>query len=81
MAIEVFNRYEHKYMLDHETFENVIKILDEHMDMDSHNKGHTMKQISFHIHFQNPDLRLIGNESSASIIHLKNVNIQLPSKV
>ena len=30
MAIEVFNRYEHKYMLDRETFEKVIKILDEH---------------------------------------------------
>ena len=28
MAIEVFNRYEHKYMLDRETFEKVIKILD-----------------------------------------------------
>lgn len=26
MAIEVFNRYEHKYMLDRETFEKVLKI-------------------------------------------------------
>ena len=32
MAIEVFNRYEHKYILDRETFEKVIKILDEHID-------------------------------------------------
>ena len=38
MAIEVFNRYEHKYMIDKETFEKVLKVLDEHMDMDSHNQ-------------------------------------------
>ncbi len=63
MAIEVFNRYEHKYMLDRETFEKVIKILDEHMDMDSHNKGHTPYTIS-NIYFDTPDDYLIRTSLS-----------------
>jgi len=46
VAIEVFNRYEHKYMLDRQTFEKVIRVLDEHMIMDSHNKDHTPYTIS-----------------------------------
>lgn len=46
MAIEVFNRYEHKYIIDKEIFEKVIKILDEHMDIDSHNKDYTPYTIS-----------------------------------
>lgn len=40
MAIEVFNRYEHKYMLDRETFLKVLKVMDEHMVIDQHNIGH-----------------------------------------
>ena len=58
MAIEVFNRYEHKYMLDRETFEKVIKILDKHMDIDSHNEGHTPYTIS-NIYYDTPDDYLI----------------------
>ena len=63
MAIEVFNRYEHKYMLDRETFEKVIKILDEHMVMDSHNEGHTPYTIS-NIYFDTPDDYLIRTSIS-----------------
>ena len=63
MAIEVFNRYEHKYMLDRETFEKVIKILDENMYMDSHNKDHTPYTIS-NIYFDTPDDYLIRNSLS-----------------
>ena len=63
MAIEVFNRYEHKYMLDRETFEKVIKILDEHMYMDSHNKDHTPYTIA-NIYFDTPDDYLIRNSLS-----------------
>ena len=63
MAIEVFNRYEHKYMLDRETFKKVIKILDEHMYMDSHNKDHTPYTIS-NIYFDTPDDYLIRNSLS-----------------
>ena len=58
MAIEVFNRYEHKYMLDRETFEKVIEILDAHMDMDSHNKNHTPYTIA-NIYFDTSDDYLI----------------------
>ena len=63
MAIEVFNRYEHKYMLDRETFEKVIKILDEHMVMDSHNEGHTPYTIA-NIYFDTPDDYLIRTSLS-----------------
>lgn len=63
MAIEVFNRYEHKYMLDRETFEKVIKIMDEHMVMDSHNEGHTPYTIS-NIYFDTPDDYLIRTSLS-----------------
>ena len=63
MAIEVFNRHEHKYMLDRETFEKVIKILDEHMYMDSHNKDHTPYTIS-NIYFDTPDDYLIRTSLS-----------------
>lgn len=38
MAIEVFSRYEHKYLLDRETYKKVISVLDEHMVADSHNE-------------------------------------------
>ncbi len=58
MAIEVFNRYEHKYLIDKETFEKILKVLDEHMDMDSHNKDHTPYTIA-NIYFDTPDDYLI----------------------
>ncbi len=63
MAIEVFNRYEHKYLLDKETFEKVIKSLDEHMDMDSHNKNHIPYTIA-NIYFDTPDDFLIRTSLS-----------------
>lgn len=46
MAIEVFNRYEHKYIIDKETFRKVIKVMDEHMVMDAYNEGHRPYTIS-----------------------------------
>ncbi|MBR4720240.1 MAG: polyphosphate polymerase domain-containing protein [Clostridia bacterium] len=58
MAIEVFNRYEHKYLLDKKTFERVIKVMDEHMVIDSHNLNHTPYTIS-NIYFDTPDDYLI----------------------
>ena len=33
VEIEVFNRYEHKYIIDKETFKKVINVLDKHMVM------------------------------------------------
>ena len=64
MAIEVFNRYEHKYMLDKETFKEVIKIMDEHMVMDSHNENHTPYTIA-NIYFDTPDDYLIRTSLSS----------------
>lgn len=58
MAIEVFNRYEHKYMLDKETFFKVLKIMDDHMVIDSHNEGHKPYTIA-NIYFDTPDDYLI----------------------
>ena len=58
IAIEVFNRYEHKYIINRETFEKVLKILDEHMEIDSHNKDYTPYTIS-NIYFDTPDDYLI----------------------
>jgi len=41
MAIEVFNRYEHKYMLDKQAYESVINVLQKHMELDFYNKDYT----------------------------------------
>ena len=37
--IEVFNRYEHKYMLDKETYQKVTDVLGTHMELDKYNVG------------------------------------------
>ncbi|GGA29623.1 polyphosphate polymerase domain-containing protein [Paenibacillus physcomitrellae] len=39
MAIEVFNRYENKYLMDTEAFNGFYSRLMEHMEPDSNNKG------------------------------------------
>ena len=58
MAIEVFNRYEHKYLLDKDTFQRVIKIMDAHMELDPYNKNHKPYTIA-NIYFDTPDDYLI----------------------
>ena len=63
MAIEVFNRYEHKYILERETYEKVIKILDEHMVRDSYNKDYKPYTIA-NIYFDTPDDFLIRTSLS-----------------
>ncbi len=40
MAIEIFNRYEHKYLIDKQTYEKVIPIIESHMELDVYNEGH-----------------------------------------
>lgn len=40
MAVEVFNRYEHKYIVDYETYQKVIAVMDEHMQPDKYNINH-----------------------------------------
>lgn len=63
MAIEVFNRYEHKYLLDQETFARVIRVMDEHMVPDAHNQNHTPYTIS-NLYFDTPDDYLIRTSLS-----------------
>lgn len=58
MAIEVFNRYEDKYMLDTDTFEKVVKVMDEHMEMDAYCKNHSFYTIS-NIYYDTLDDSLI----------------------
>lgn len=58
MAIEVFNRFEHKYMLDKKTFLKVLDIMDKHMVLDSYNKDHKPYTIA-NIYFDSPDDYLI----------------------
>lgn len=58
MAIEVFNRYEHKFMLNEDTFNRVIDIMDNHMELDSHNKNHNTYTIA-NIYYDTEDDYLI----------------------
>ncbi len=58
MAIEVFNRYEHKYLLDKETYEKVIAVMDRHMELDFHNQNHQTYTIE-NIYYDTADDHLI----------------------
>lgn len=66
MAIEVFNRFEHKYMLDKKTFLKVLDIMDEHMVLDSYNKDHKPYTIA-NIYFDSPDDYLIRTSLSKPV--------------
>lgn len=58
MAIEVFNRYEHKYLLDEETYKKVLAVMDAHMELDKYNKGRRPYTIA-NIYFDTKDDYLI----------------------
>lgn len=58
MAIEVFNRYEHKYLIDGNTYKKVIEIMDKHMELDPYNKNHEAYTIS-NVYFDTDDNYLI----------------------
>ena len=58
MAIEVFNRFEHKFLMDKATYEKVIKVMDEHMELDLHNKDHKPYTIA-NIYYDTKDDYLI----------------------
>ncbi len=58
MAIEVFNRYEHKYLLDEKTYKKVIKVMDTYMELDKYNKNHRPYTIA-NIYFDTQDDYLI----------------------
>lgn len=46
MAIEVFNRYENKYLMDHEAFTRMYHLLLEHMVLDEYNRNNQLYAIS-----------------------------------
>lgn len=63
MAIEIFNRFEHKYKLDTETFQKVLKVMDEHMEHDSHCENHSLYTIA-NIYYDTADNALIRESLS-----------------
>lgn len=58
MAIEVFNRYEDKYIIDRSTFERVVKIIEENMQRDPYNADNRFYPIS-NIYYDTRDYKLI----------------------
>ncbi len=58
METEVFNRYEYKYIIDAKTYEKMIEIMDEHMELDLHNINHHSYTIA-NIYFDTKDDYLI----------------------
>lgn len=66
MAIEVFNRFEHKYMLERNTFFKVLEVMDNHMVLDSYNKDHKPYTIA-NICFDTPDDYLIRTSLSKPV--------------
>ena len=63
MAIEVFNRYEQKYIIDREIFEKVIKIMDAHMILDRYNIDHNPYTIA-NIYYDTDDDYLVRKSLS-----------------
>ncbi len=59
MAAEVFNRYEHKYLLDKNTYLQALEYMDEHMDPDPYNKGRREPYTIDNIYYDTPDDYLI----------------------
>jgi hypothetical protein len=63
MAIEVFNRYEGKYVIDEAIYEEIQERLLEHMELDEYNKTHEFYTIS-NIYFDTRDNHLIRTSLS-----------------
>ena len=63
MAIEVFNRFEHKYKLDEETFNKVIEVIDKHMVPDKYCPNHSLYTIA-NVYYDTTDDYLIRNSLS-----------------
>ncbi len=58
MAIEVFNRYENKYVVDEKTLTKLQRGLSDYMELDAYNKQHETYTIS-NIYYDTPDSNLI----------------------
>lgn len=66
MAIEIFNRYEHKYKMNPETFNKVIEVMNKHMELDNHCANHSLYTIA-NIYYDTPDNSLIRESLSKPI--------------
>lgn len=66
MAIEIFNRYEHKYKMDTETFHKVLEVMDKHMELDKHCQNHSFYTIA-NIYYDTPDNELIRRSLSKPV--------------
>ena len=66
MAIEVFNRYEHKYILNQQQYDEMIKVMNEHMNPDPYNKGGKPYTIT-NIYYDTQDDHLIRASLSKPI--------------
>lgn len=60
MAIEVFNRYENKYLLDSEAYYKFYNRLLEYMELDDYNKQHEFYSIT-NLYYDTPHNALIRN--------------------
>ncbi len=58
MAIEVFNRYEHKYLINKNIYNKVTEVIKTHMELDSHNINEKPYTIA-NIYYDTPDDLLI----------------------
>ncbi len=58
MAIEVFNRYETKYMIPEELYRSIRPLLEEHMEPDSHSRNGEFYTIC-NIYYDTPDHAII----------------------
>lgn len=63
MAIEVFNRYEHKYLLNKETYIKIIRIMNTYMELDSYNVNHKPYTIA-NVYYDTDDDYLIRTSLS-----------------
>lgn len=63
MAIEIFNRYEHKYKLNTDTFNKVIEYMDRYMELDAYCKNHSLYTIA-NIYYDTADNSLIRESLS-----------------
>jgi len=63
MTIEVFNRYENKYLLDHDAYLRFYSDLHEYMVLDDYNKQHEFYSIS-NLYFDTPHDSLIRTSLS-----------------
>ncbi len=66
MAIEIFNRYEHKYLLDEQTYDKVIPIIESHMELDAYNEGHKPYTIA-NIYYDTGDDYLIRHSLESPV--------------